>query len=50
MSIALDAVSGAMTTGDLVQIDGRLADHDDIGAVAADWLTSHKLNLDRRRT
>lgn len=44
VSAILDAVSAAMTTEDLVQMNGRLADHDDIGAIAADWLTAHKLN------
>jgi len=32
-----------MTTEDLVEMNGRLANHDDIGAIAADWLTAHKL-------
>jgi len=44
VSAILNAVSAAMTTEDLVQMNGRLADHDDIGAIAADWLTAHKLN------
>jgi osmoprotectant transport system substrate-binding protein len=44
VSAILDAVSAAMTTEDLVEMNGRLANHDDIGAIAADWLTAHKLN------
>jgi osmoprotectant transport system substrate-binding protein len=44
VSAILNAVSAAMTTEDLVPMNGRLADHDDIGAIAADWLTAHKLN------
>jgi osmoprotectant transport system substrate-binding protein len=44
VSAILDAVSAAMTTEDLVEMNGRLANHDDIGAVATDWLTAHKLN------
>jgi osmoprotectant transport system substrate-binding protein len=41
---AFDDESAAMTTEDLVEMNGRLANHDDIGAGAADWLTAHKLN------
>jgi osmoprotectant transport system substrate-binding protein len=44
VSAILDAVSAAMTTEDLVEMNGRLANHDDIGTIAADWLTAHKLN------
>ena len=44
VSAILDAVSAAMTTEDLVEMNGRLANHDDIGAIAADWLATHKLN------
>jgi osmoprotectant transport system substrate-binding protein len=44
VSAILNAVSAAMTTEDLVEMNGRLANHDDIGAIAADWLTAHKLN------
>jgi osmoprotectant transport system substrate-binding protein len=44
VSAILDVVSAAMTTQDLVEMNGRLANHDDIGAIAADWLTAHKLN------
>jgi osmoprotectant transport system substrate-binding protein len=44
VSAILDTVSAALTTEDLVAMNERLANHDDIGAIAADWLTAHKLN------
>ena len=40
----LNAVSKALTTEDLVMMNGRLADHDSYDAVAGDWLTKNKLN------
>ncbi|KXG87870.1 ABC transporter substrate-binding protein [Agrobacterium bohemicum] len=40
----LDAVSAALTTKDLVVMNGRLANHDSFDVVAGDWLTEHKLN------
>jgi osmoprotectant transport system substrate-binding protein len=43
-SAILDAVSAAMTTDDLVAMNDRLANHDNLNAVAADWLAAHKLN------
>lgn len=40
----LDAVSAALTTQDLVAMNGRLANHDSFDVVAGDWLTQYKLN------
>lgn len=40
----LDAVSAALTTKDLVVMNGRLANHDSFDVVAGDWLAEHKLN------
>jgi osmoprotectant transport system substrate-binding protein len=40
----LDAVSAALTTHDLVVMNGRLAKHDGFDVVAADWLKQHSLN------
>jgi osmoprotectant transport system substrate-binding protein len=40
----LNAVSAALTTKDLVVLNGRLANHDSFDVVAGDWLTQHKLN------
>jgi osmoprotectant transport system substrate-binding protein len=40
---ALDAVSAALTTNDLVVMNGRLANHDSFDVVADDWLAEHKL-------
>ncbi|XUY28692.1 ABC transporter substrate-binding protein [Agrobacterium sp. rho-8.1] len=40
----LDAVSAAMTTKDLIVMNGRLANHDSFDVVAGEWLTQHKLN------
>jgi osmoprotectant transport system substrate-binding protein len=39
----LDAVSAALTTNDLVVMNGRLANHDSFDVVADDWLSEHKL-------
>jgi osmoprotectant transport system substrate-binding protein len=39
----LDAVSAALTTNDLVVMNGRLANHDSFDVVAEDWLVEHKL-------
>ncbi|GGE04386.1 putative amino acid ABC transporter, substrate binding protein [Aureimonas endophytica] len=41
---ALDAVSAALTTEDLIVMNGRLADHESFDVVAEDWLAKHKLN------
>lgn len=40
----LDAVSAALTTKDLIVMNGRLANHDSFDVVAEEWLTAHKLN------
>lgn len=40
----LDAVSTALTTQDLILMNGRLANHDSFDVVAEEWLTQHKLN------
>jgi osmoprotectant transport system substrate-binding protein len=40
----LDAVSAALTTKDLILMNGRLANHDSFDVVAEEWLTQHKLN------
>ena len=40
----LDAVSAALTTEDLIAMNGRLAEHESFEAVAKDWLVKHKLN------
>ncbi|MGV1771076.1 ABC transporter substrate-binding protein [Agrobacterium vitis] len=40
----LDAVSAALTTKDLVVMNGRLGNHDSFDVVAGDWLAQHKLN------
>ncbi|MEZ2223819.1 ABC transporter substrate-binding protein [Rhizobium sp. RCC_161_2] len=40
----LDAVSAALTTTDLVIMNGRLANHDSFDVVAGDWLAKHKLD------
>jgi osmoprotectant transport system substrate-binding protein len=40
----LDAVSAALTTTDLVVMNGRLANHDSFDVVAGDWLAKHKLD------
>jgi osmoprotectant transport system substrate-binding protein len=44
VSKTLDAVSAAMTTKDLIVMNGRLANHDSFDVVASEWLTQHKLN------
>jgi len=40
----LDAVSAALTTEALIQMNGRLAAHESLDQVADDWLAEHKLN------
>ncbi|TRL32540.1 ABC transporter substrate-binding protein [Rhizobium straminoryzae] len=40
----LDAVSAALTTDDLIVMNGRLANHDSFDVVADEWLAKHKLN------
>lgn len=40
----LDAVSAALTTNDLIVMNGRLANHDSFDIVADEWLSAHKLN------
>lgn len=44
VTTTLDAVSAALTTKDLIVMNGRLANHDSFDVVAGDWLTEHKLN------
>ena len=39
----LNAISQALTTEDLIAMNGRLAQHDDYDTVAADWLKEHNL-------
>jgi osmoprotectant transport system substrate-binding protein len=40
----LDAVSAALTTKDLIIMNGRLANHDSFDVVAGDWLAQYKLD------
>lgn len=40
----LDAVSAALTTKDLIVMNGRLANHDSFEVVADEWLATNKLN------
>ena len=40
---ALDAVSAALTTEDLIAMNARLNNHDSFDAVASDWLAAHGL-------
>lgn len=40
---ALDAISAALTTEDLIKMNGRLAKQESIDVVAADWLKSKNL-------
>ncbi len=44
VTTTLDAVSAALTTKDLIVMNGRLANHDSFDVVAEEWLTAHKLN------
>ncbi|EKJ95718.1 proline/glycine/betaine ABC transporter substrate binding protein [Bradyrhizobium lupini HPC(L)] len=44
VTTTLNAVSSALTTKDLIVMNGRLANHDSFDAVAEEWLTAHKLN------
>lgn len=39
----LNAVSAALTTQDLIDLNQRLADHESIPVVAADWLKAHHI-------
>ncbi|MBN9612554.1 MAG: ABC transporter substrate-binding protein [Actinobacteria bacterium] len=38
----LNGISAALTTADLMDMNGRIAAGDDIGAIADDWLAKHK--------
>ncbi|NTD87665.1 ABC transporter substrate-binding protein [Agrobacterium tumefaciens] len=40
----LNAVSAALTTQDLIEMNGRLANQDSFDDVAGDWLKKHNLN------
>jgi len=42
VSDILNGISAALTTDDLMQMNGRIADGDDIGAIADDWLAAHE--------
>lgn len=44
VTTVLDAISAALTTEDLVEMNGRLADEESIDEVAADWLSEHDLD------
>lgn len=44
VTTTLNAVSAALTTKDLIVMNGRLANHDSFDVVAEEWLTTHKLN------
>lgn len=44
VTTTLNAVSSALTTKDLIVMNGRLANHDSFDVVAEEWLTAHKLN------
>lgn len=39
----LDGISAALTTEDLIEMNGRLADEDSLDDVASDWLKDHDL-------
>lgn len=41
---ALNAVSAALTTAELTQMNARLANHESFDVVASDWLKAHNLN------
>lgn len=43
VTTTLNAVSAALTTKDLIVMNGRLANHDSFDVVAEEWLTAHKL-------
>lgn len=43
VTTVLDAISAALTTEDLIEMNGRLADEESIDDVAADWLSEHDL-------
>lgn len=44
VTTVLDAISAALTTEDLVEMNGRLADEESIDEVAVDWLSEHDLD------
>ena len=44
VTTTLDAVSAALTTQDLIEMNGRLANHDSFDVVAGEWLTKHDLD------
>ncbi|PYE39473.1 osmoprotectant transport system substrate-binding protein [Rhizobium sp. PP-F2F-G20b] len=44
VSSTLNAVSAALTTQDLIEMNGQLANQDSFDAVAGDWLAKKKLN------
>ncbi|OBZ92191.1 glycine/betaine ABC transporter substrate-binding protein [Pararhizobium polonicum] len=44
ITAALDAVSAALTTDDLIDMNARINAHDSYDAIAGDWLKAHKLN------
>jgi osmoprotectant transport system substrate-binding protein len=43
VTTVLDAISAALTTEDLITMNGRLANEESIDDVAADWLAEHDL-------
>ncbi|MDF7662067.1 ABC transporter substrate-binding protein [Erwiniaceae bacterium L1_54_6] len=44
VSTTLNAVSAALTTAELTQMNARLANHESFDVVANDWLKAHNLN------
>lgn len=44
VAAALNAVSAALTTEDLIEMNGRLANQDSYDQVAGDWLAAHDLD------
>lgn len=44
IKMTLNAISSALTTHDLIVMNGRLAGHDSYDQVANDWLAEHHLN------
>lgn len=44
VTATLNAVSAALTTEDLIEMNGRLANQESFDTVASDWLSKHKLN------
>lgn len=43
VTTVLDAISAALTTDDLIEMNGRLADQESVDDVAAEWLSEHDL-------